>query len=198
MEHRSLPQRGGGVEAAVVRVERASALVGTGVEEEAAAAGVIRVPVGAGRAGGLVARCVRELAPAAIGHMGEPVAVGARDCRLWWGFPSGWGGRGWDVGREALVVAPTPCTSLDIGAFFTSVPGCETPHSHPPRLSLLSQQQGPAQVCSPNPMFQHQRPSQPPSVHPSEHMSDWEVQGRGTPLCVGLTLSCLPWTAACP
>lgn len=85
MEHRSLPQKGGGVEAAVVRVERASALVGTGVEEEAAAAGVMRVPVGAGCAGGLVARCVRELAPAAIGHVGEPVAVGARDCRLWWG-----------------------------------------------------------------------------------------------------------------
>lgn len=85
MEHRSLPQRGGGVEAVVVRVERASALVGTGVEEEAAAAGVMRVPVGAGHAGGLAATCMRELAPAPIGHVGEPVAGGARDCRRWWG-----------------------------------------------------------------------------------------------------------------
>lgn len=82
MEHRSLPQRGGGVQAVVV--ERASALVGTGVEE-AAAAGITRVPVGAGCAGGLAATRVKELAPAATGHMGEPVAVGARDCRLWWG-----------------------------------------------------------------------------------------------------------------
>lgn len=82
-EHRSLLQRGGGVEAVVV--ETASALVGTGVEEEAAAAGTMRVPVGAGCAGGLAATCVKELAPAVIGHMGEPVAVGARDCRLWWG-----------------------------------------------------------------------------------------------------------------
>lgn len=197
MEHRSLPQKGGGVEAAVVRVERASALVGTGVEEEAAAAGVMRVPVGAGRAGGLVARCVRELAPAAIGHVGEPVAVGARDCRLWWGPSLVAGEAEAGMWGEAVVAAPTPCTSLDIRAFFTSIPGCGTPHSHPPRLSLLSQQQGPAQVCSPNLMFQHQRPSQPTSVHTSEHMSDWDVQGRGTPLCVGLTLSCLPWTGCC-
>ena len=73
------------MEAVVVRVERASALVGTGVEEEAAAAGVMRVPVGAGHAGGLAAMCMRELAPVLIGHVGEPVAGGARDCRLWWG-----------------------------------------------------------------------------------------------------------------
>ena len=67
-----------------VVVKRASALVGTGVKEEAAAAGIMRVPVRAGCAGGLVATCVKELAPSATGHMGEPVAVGARDCRLWW------------------------------------------------------------------------------------------------------------------
>lgn len=183
------------MEAAVVRVERASALVGTGVEEEAAAAGVIRVPVGLVVQGGWWPGR-RELAPAAIGHMGEPVSVGARDCRLWW-LPQ-WLGRqrlGW--GERPLVVAPTPCTSLDIGAFFTSVPGCETPHSHPqgclfsansralPRSASKSHVPAPA-------------PFPTPSVHPSEHMSDWEVQAVARPLCVGLTLSCLPWTAACP
>ena len=33
-----------------------------------------------------------------------------------------------------------------------------------------------------------------PALCAPVNTSDWGVQGRGTPLCVGLTLSCLPWT----
>ena len=62
----------------------------------------------------------------------------------------------------------------------------------PLRLSPLSQQQSPPQVCSPNPTFWHPAPVCT-CRHPSQAGAHRGAVART--ICIGLTVSCLPQTS---